>query len=85
MKNKNMLYGNGQQVSEAMSAGLDVLQAMCDKYGLRLSCYVEQRSPSQPIVLVIYDGDFVLNQFNFRNEEDFLECISGQLKYLDYR
>ena len=79
------VYGNGQQVSEAMMMQLEKLQTMCDKYGLRLSCYVEQHSPSLPIVLAIYDGDFALSHLTLYNEADFLLCISGQCEFVDYK
>ena len=80
-----MLYGNHQQVSEAMMMQLEKLQTMCDKYGLRLSCYVEQRSPSLSIVLAIYAGDFTLSHLTLYNEADFLLCIKGQCEFVDYK
>ena len=85
MEIKNMLYGNGQRVSEAMLARLEVLRTICNRYGLRLSCYIEQHSPSLPIVLAIYDDDFAVSQSNLRNEEDFLERINTQLEYVNYK
>ena len=78
-------YGNHQQVSEAMLAGLEVLQAMCGKYNLWLAVYVEQHSPSMPIVLAIYDGNFAVSQSNLYNEEEFLEWINVQLEYVDFK
>ena len=79
------LYGNHQQVSETMMMELEKLQTMCNNYGLRLSCYVERHSSSLPIVLAVYEGGFALSQSNLCNETDFLECVSGQLTYIDFK
>ena len=79
------LYGNGQRVSKRMMVELEKLEAMCNKYGLRLSCYIEKHSPSLPIVLAVYESDFAVSQLNLRNEEDFLERINIQLEYVNYK
>ena len=78
-------YGNHQQVSEAMLVELEKLRVMCSKYGLGLAVYIEEYSLDSPIVLTIYKGFSPLSYSRLCNETAFLECVSGQLTYIDFK
>ena len=79
------LYGNHQRVSEAMLVAFEKLRVMCNKYGLRLSCYIDEYNFNLPIVSSIYEDGYTLCYHKAYIEAHFLRYASEQLAMLEAR
>ena len=79
------VYGNHQRVSEAMLARLEVLRTICNRYSLRLSCYMDEYDFNLPIVLAIFEDGDTLCYHKAYNEAHFLRYASEQFAMLEAR